>query len=433
MYHDVTKLDLKLAALRERRRAALADVAGGGWDDERRSPFDTDLLMMRDELRESDDPVGRAIAVWLDVMDIERRTWTDRVRIERSWIAPHRVPHLDDPASLRELRRKMLRETRPGVRATHLEGFIASAQQASDHAVHTLVWRLEREGDAYFAVDGEVYEEEPVALTLAKALVAATDDIASDLGGGLLDHATLALGLDATEGWPARLTFRWLSDVFAPGGLVAGLQPSFSLPQAWGAMSFARAMGLMGAAVLDASRPESMPFSIHKSPRGHRQHARRMLFAQVVTENDFARRVLGLGRDRVRTHQRHVSRALCHSLRFDALRVLVSHALLDGQAAGRERFREITDRHFGGAADPVLIGVFPRLRPADGPALVGAVTAFGNRRAIMERHDEDWYRNPHAIEMVRHENAAPTWAAPPREDVMRALGWLTSALEDAVA
>lgn len=427
MRHDVWQLDRELMRLRE---AIALEAATGLVSPGEPDPFDTKLFWLHDELKESDDPVALGIASWLDALAEERAAWHDRRELEAIWREGHRVPQIDDPITLAGLRKKLLCEPHAGLRGVYRRGFVASARRASDFAVAALVRRLEREGGAYLRVAGE---GGPLAVPLAERLLAATDDFTEGVEPGLLEHARAALGTDASEGWPARLTARWLREIFAGSGLGEGLDVRLgALPEAWGAASFARALAGLGAAVSRAARPPSMPFSLHRRPRGHREHARRALFAAIIAEPTFASRSLGLGAGRVREHRRRVDLALCLSLRLDALRVLLTDALAQGEGVARDRIGELTDRHFGAAASPALLGVLPRFWPEDGAALVGEVVAARHRQRLVETHDEDWFRNPRAIEALRHEDERAPEPAPSTEELDEALGVATQRLSEAI-
>jgi hypothetical protein len=63
---------------------------------------------------------------------------------------------------------------------------------------------------------------------------------------------------------------------------------------------------------------------------------------------------------------------------------------------------------------------------------VGAVLAASHRDELVDAHDEDWFRNPRAIDRLRHENAAPAGEPPTEEEAGRALSLLVARLEAAV-
>jgi hypothetical protein len=83
--------------------------------------------------------------------------------------------------------------------------------------------------------------------------------------------------------------------------------------------------------------------------------------------------------------------------------VLTAQALRDGVRAARERHRDIGEAVLGGIG-PELCGVLPTLRSGDGAALCGSLLSALRRRELIDRYDEDWFRNPRAIAELRHED-----------------------------
>ena len=74
----------------------------------------------------------------------------------------------------------------------------------------------------------------------------------------------VGLARDARDGWPSRLTQRWLDDAFkalAPRGVDAG-----PLPEPLGAASFLRAAAAWGFAWRTSGAPRSMPFALARDP-----------------------------------------------------------------------------------------------------------------------------------------------------------------------
>src|SRR5205807_2978113 len=124
----------------------------------------------------------------------------------------------------------------------------------------------------------------------------------------------------------------------------------------------------------------------------------------VAAERPFATRVLGLGKGAAHDHRRELGAGFVTALRVDAWRVLVGAAAGEGQRAMRERWRETAERVLGGGVPAELCGVLPAVRPGDGAALCGVVLATPARRQLIERFDEDWFRNPRAIAELRHED-----------------------------
>jgi hypothetical protein len=384
-------------------------------------PLDVSLLHEERvaELAELDDPCARALATWALVLLDERRGFDDRAALGRLWHAPHDVDHLDAPVGLAALRAQLLSDRSSRGRALSGAALRDLAQPLSDRAIAALERRFERERAVPF---GAVQGLAPATVaSLAERVLARSDELSETMRRGWIEglHATIGAGAD--DGWPARLTARWVGAVVATSALTAGLRlRAPTLPRAWGAMSFARALGAFGVAVLEAGRPAGLLAALHQRPAGTRRHRRRALFSSLVVERSFARRVLSLGSERARTHGRAASAALIASLRIDALRVLLGSALRSGKAALIERHVELTERLFGAPAPAATALVLPRARPADGAALIGALEAVAERDRLVALHDDDWFANPRAMALLRDADTRPLDDAPPDADALSA-------------
>jgi hypothetical protein len=93
------------------------------------------------------------------------------------------------------------------------------------------------------------------------------------------------------------------------------------------------------------------------------------------------------------------------TLRMDALRVLLRGIELLSPRARRERFEEYTARAFGFSFPSDLVFVMPHLGPGDPTQFLGTLLAVADRRSLIERFDEDWFRSPHAAFSIRAEQA----------------------------
>lgn len=218
------------------------------------------------------------------------------------------------------------------------------------------------------------------------------------------------MGRDASLGWPPRLTVRWLADLFRGSGLTDGLAIDLGpIPAAIGATSFARALGQVGAAVSDASARRARSFSLARAPFDAHRARRAALFAGLAADKAFGARVLELNQGRARDQARAVARALLVSLRLDAARVLCRGALSDPSGAGR--FEERSAEALGCPLPQPLFGAVPRLSPGDAARFGGTLLGLRDRLAMVERFDEDWFRNPRAIELLRDEDSAPSLRA----------------------
>jgi hypothetical protein len=77
-----------------------------------------------------------------------------------------------------------------------------------------------------------------------------------------------------------------------------------------------------------------------------------------------------------------------------------------------------------------LLGVVPRLSLDDGVRFMGMVLGMSDRRALIEHHDEDWFRSPHAAHALREEQATlPASPNATEEALVRGVEDLAGALE----
>ena len=225
-----------------------------------------------------------------------------------------------------------------------------------------------------------------------------------------------AVGRDAASGWPARLGPRWIEELFRATKLTEGLAIDLGpLPRPLGAASFARALARFGAALARRARARG-PFALAHAPFNLRRARRAALFGGLVADPVFCARALGLGRGRALDQARATARSLLLSLRLDAATVALvfragqdggGHVLLRASRDRSDRFEEATARALGAPIPGALAGVVPALDPGAAVRLAGALLAARDRRGLIERFDEDWFRNPRAAEAIRDEDSAP--------------------------
>jgi hypothetical protein len=249
---------------------------------------------------------------------------------------------------------------------------------------------------------------------LARQVLDATEDLSRAVWGEALDgragpagvfHA--AMGRDASEGWPARLTARWIEDTVAPGGrgVRVGLP---ALPAAVGAASFARALRTFGFAVRSSSglAGSSGPalFSLASEPGFVAAHRLGCAFGALPADASWQQRSLGLGRRIALAQARVLARTALLEARLQAARVLLGD---DAVPAPQDLFEELTTRVFGAPLDARLRGAWPVTREDEPARLVALVQARSFSAGLRDRFDADWYRNPRAWTELRAMASAP--------------------------
>ncbi len=250
---------------------------------------------------------------------------------------------------------------------------------------------------------------EPAALRRAASrFLAATDDLSraswkETLGRDMTMAGVLhaAVGRDAPEGWPARLTPRWLEDVF--GVAVRGLRIDLpALPAAMGAASFARALGIFGFAYGVAVAPPSMPFALAHDPAFVDAHRLAFVLGALASDPAWQVRVLGIAERAAHAQSRLMARGALLEARMHAVRLLLGD---DTAFAPRELFDELGVRLFGAALPAQLAGAWPRARDDEAARFAALLEARGFAVGVRDRFDFDWYRNPRAWDDLRAPRA----------------------------
>jgi hypothetical protein len=217
-----------------------------------------------------------------------------------------------------------------------------------------------------------------------------------------------SLAPEAADGWPRQLSLRSLHELLGSSDWLAGLKIDLGeLPAALSAASFLRGLLRLGAAWHRALAPTALPFSIAHDPFGLARAEHGASFASLATSPTFLRRQLGLGKEQAQRHARSLSRSALVFSRLLALRVLTDAAALAGTASLRDAFSEHAARALGFEVPPAAAGLLFRPRLGDAQRWAGLMLAAERSRQLAEGHDEDWYRNPRAIEQLRAEAHVP--------------------------
>jgi hypothetical protein len=230
------------------------------------------------------------------------------------------------------------------------------------------------------------------------------ESLGAEPGAAAVLH--LAVGREAGEGWPARLTPRWLEEQFGEGtrGLRCEVPP---LPEPLGAASFARALALFGHAVRVASAAGSMPFALACDPWFVGAHRLGFVFGALAADPEFFMRALGTGRRVAAAQARVLARTELLEARMSAARMLVG----GDEPVALDMFEDICARILGSPIDRRFHGTWPSAR-VDEPARWLAVVLAPELRALLrDRYDSDWFRNPRAWGYLRAQGSGPAFEA----------------------
>ena len=212
---------------------------------------------------------------------------------------------------------------------------------------------------------------------------------------------------DATEGWPARLTARWLEDAFKT---IAPRTPRDApLPEALGGASFLRAAAAWGYALRTGSTAKSLPFALARDPAPTDAFVYGDLLALAVASRTFARRKLDLPVRVAEAQERALARTAFVALR--ELAVLVRLGLSEGIVA--DDTDDASARVFGRPLPHALGmvwahgGISGRRRSDAGARFLAALRAWTLRDELVQMHDEDWFDNPRAAQRLANVASGP--------------------------
>lgn len=279
---------------------------------------------------------------------------------------------------------------------------------------------------------GELEAPLPQASAIADALAATTRERVHELGlRSLADLFERAIGGDVPGQWPARLTPQRLLDYFREGALFRSLSLSAApLPASFGAASFGRALRVLGAGWFEALAPRDQPFVVAHDPYGLGRHDAAALFALLPLNARFARRHLDISPRAWPDVQRKLAQLWLLDLALAALRVRWREPALTSERAFREAFTEFANDDLGLSLPPSAAGALFPVGVEDEQALIGRLTAVSRAEALLTAHDEDWFRNPRAIEQLRAEASSPPAVRAEPDTVARALALTQKRLQE---
>lgn len=317
-------------------------------------------------------------------------------------------------------------------------GFLRVLADRASHASDLVLRRAERHAELRASLARFVPDDIDLpgrdVLEAAPATLAGTADAFRALGPRTLAEVIeLGLGRDSRASWPARLTARSIADFFTEAAWLAHLTPEpFAVPPALGASSFLRALFGFGVSLRAALAASTQPFVLARDPYGLERATLGSLFALLPTKESFARRHLGVALTGLGDHRRSLARVLLVELRASALRVALRAPALSGGSTLLRAYPELGGEALGVELHPSLLGVIFTPRPGDAQRFAGLLIAAAWDYRLTEAHDEDWFRNPRAVEELREAARAPATIVAEKEELERGAGllctWLTSAL-----
>ncbi len=383
-------------------------------------------------------PTREPLRRWVAALTIDRATFDDFVDMERSRHAVDcPAPELGKAlSSIRSLVLEVATHPDSKRRRIAARALEASADQCSTDALY---WLARRHAAAIHLGLSSLQELEvpladPMGMpALCVSVLQATEDLTREVVGKASHWCDVLAGgaaLDAQEGWPMRLSPRWLHDRVAATALVDGLRIDVGpVPPTLCAASYARGLARLGASVRRASAYHpARPFCLTQTPFNASPFALGALLASWLFSPPFLKKQLGLGATAIRQHSLAFSRAFLIHARLTALQAMM--AVCPTPSGARDAFILHSPRVFGFDPSPQLAGVLPRYAPSASARLVGMLHAASWHKSLVETHDEDWFVNPRAQRELREVDPL-TPLTPSPEDCADGIKALVAALGEA--
>jgi hypothetical protein len=380
-----------------------------------------------------DDPLRDPLRRWVYRLGEERVNQAALTDVARSRYF-ERHPLLGPKSgdfSLGEMLERALSER--GKRAPWLGAFAQHAGATSNLMV--TLWQRRGEFarrlglESPLAIEASLDDAAAVAQGVATRLRERVAEAELGSPQGWLDAA---LGEDVRAAWPARLNGPRLLDYFRDGSLFRGLElKPRRLPSAVGAASFLLGFARLGGAWFEAQTPTDQPFCVARDPYRLDEHVASYLFALLPLNPAFLARKLDVGKDAMVDIRRRLAQIWALELAAAALRVRLRAAAFDSESRLRETYEELAELDLGVRLPRQLAGVLFRLRSEDEQRLLGLLLAAERAAQLTDAHDEDWFRNPRAIEQLRAEAKLPPRTRLAREVVDGAVAVSTRGIEEA--
>lgn len=269
-------------------------------------------------------------------------------------------------------------------------------------------------------------------LTVGQSVLRSTEPLYASLGLSSFDsYWQTALGVSVSSGWPAHLTLRVLVELLGSDELLLGVSPSPDpLPQPIAPASFLRALARLGSSLVRAHAPATHPFVVSYDPSGLKEHVFGALLGSLPTRPSWQLKVGGApSRERARERARCLARVKLLHLRFMALSAILRDRVLGGTASLFGQGGDDVEQALGLPWPRSLLGTSPRLLPNAGARLLGCLLAEELHRELVQTFDEDWFRNPRALEELRHRLGEPPARTATEEAVERATALTLTELE----
>ncbi|MEN9580835.1 MAG: hypothetical protein RJA70_3844 [Pseudomonadota bacterium] len=217
-----------------------------------------------------------------------------------------------------------------------------------------------------------------------------------------------ALGHEAASGFPAALKEHSLAQWFRGTRLLEGLELNTDpLPNGVAASSYLRGLEILGRGLREAGSPQDLPFCVGHDPYQLESHSLGALFAGLLLSGPFLERNLQLNKKLCKDHLRTLARVVLLESRSRALKIKLRWESQQGSVALLSTFTELVHVHLGVRLAADSCGTLLRQEVDDPQRFCALLLGRAKFESLTETHDDDWFRNPRAIDQIRSDLKTP--------------------------
>jgi hypothetical protein len=191
------------------------------------------------------------------------------------------------------------------------------------------------------------------------------------------------------------------------------------LPERVGPASFLRGLAGLGEQWAQALAPADQFFVVAHEPFRLHVHTHAALFGLLPCDTSFLKRQLAASPGQIESARRALHISVLIETRVRAFKVLLGRAALQGRAAFEETFVGEAERCLGVGLPPSMAGALFTPGVEDAQRLIGLLLACDRTDGLVRAHDEDWFRNPRAVDQLQSEAALPPLATAELQSVGR--------------
>jgi hypothetical protein len=420
---DTFSLDRKLVPLLRSRRGFLRALRLGTAEDHAfesvASKVDAELVRALQD-NAWNDPFAPNLLRFIYLLFEERVLAEFSVAHASTWYTE--THELDHPVrgtfTLSALRRAILAE-----RGEQRQGFFDTLLARGSHARERFVrlWERRVEIATQNGMSSPLALERPNAVVpdAASRLLDDTRDALAALGLETFPMLLeTALARETVARFPSRLSPRALVELMGEPSLTENVELSETdLPAPLGSSSFLIGLERLGAAIGAAHVNRSLPYAATHDAYALPERTYGALFGLLALNPLFAERQLDVAKTRRREHFRSAAAVVLLRARLLALRVGLAGELVTSTSGFMRGYAENVYRALGVELDDRAAGLLFSPRVGDDARLAGLLLAFALEVELTETHDEDWFRNPRAIEELRERIRLPV-STEPNEDAL---------------